>query len=95
MSGTIFVSIFIRNRLVSPVTGIDSILLKNRGNTLKLPSCLSTPRIIGKVKILETDPKSEEIDTFIPYFFHLGTFIVILLRKKIPYFGFMSFTSCH
>ena len=44
--------------------GIETILLKYCDEILKLALCLSSHIIEGRVKILETYPKSEEITHF-------------------------------
>ena len=44
--------------------GVESTLLKYLDDILKLPSHLSTYIIEGKLEILETYPKSEEIVHF-------------------------------
>ena len=56
--------------------GIESILLKYRDDILKPPLRLSAHIMEGRVKILETYPKTEEIITFYPHIFvQLQTFI--------------------
>ena len=56
--------------------GMESILLKYRDEILKPPFRLSTYIMEGRVKILETYRKSEEIISFYPHIFiHLQTFI--------------------
>ena len=44
-------------------------LKKYRDEILQLPLCLSTHIIKGKLKILETNPESEEIDYFLIHIF--------------------------
>ena len=64
--------------------GIESILLKYRDEILKPPLRLSTYIMEGRVKILETYPKSEEIISFYPHIFiHLQTFCETLRRTAM------------
>ena len=56
--------------------GIESILLKYRDEILQPPLHLPTCIMEGRVKILETYAKSEEIISFYPHIFvHLQTII--------------------
>ena len=48
--------------------GIESILVKYRDKILQPPLRLPTHIMEGRVKILETYPKYEEIISFFPYF---------------------------
>ena len=48
--------------------GIESIVVKYCDKILKPPPCLLTHIMDGRVKVLETYPKSEEIISFYPIF---------------------------
>ena len=65
-------------------SGIESILLKHCDEILKLPLHLSTHIMQGRVKILETYPKSEEVINCYPHVFvYLQTFSDTLSRTAM------------
>ena len=72
-----FVSLFFFVSQYAWYLGIESILLKYRDEILKLPLHFPTYIMEGRVKILETYLKSEEIICFYPHILvHLQTIIV-------------------
>ena len=76
--------------------GIETILLKYRDEILQLSLPFSTYLMEGRLKILETYPKSEEIISFYPQFScicRLYTIVVIMLSRTAMFWLRQFITS--